>query len=152
MSRWCTFALGSMLLACSPSLDEQPVLDVGSLTPSVLRGDKPTVAWVLRTEDCITCRTPAIHLRAVQRHHGGDVRILVVGVDGDPLYFESFLRQERIDAKVVYLDERTYRRAFANAGLPALYVIRNDSVVEAISGKDKAENMGAMLRRVFGVL
>lgn len=106
-------------------------LEVGDGAPPLLRptGRAPLlITWVIRAQDCLTCRTPS---RALRRWSGipmeAAIQVVVVGRGEDRV--RAFLEAERIVARVSRLNRGAHRKMFGRASVPALYVVRHDTVI-----------------------
>ena len=73
--------------------------------------DGVQVVWLVKTEDCLSCDTPARLLRELKRTHGESVRLtaLIVGEEGDSSLVRTFLKRERLDSdyKIIQLTALT---------------------------------------------
>lgn len=97
------------------------------------------VGWVLRGGDLIRCETEATVLRALTRQHGARVRVSVVAVDTDSALVASFFRTERLPAELTLVTRDEFRGQFGTTALPALYLVRNDTVTEVVPGSGREE-------------
>jgi hypothetical protein len=115
------------------------------------------ILWLLRARDCLSCQLPTRELRHLQR--GSEVPLVVVIVGGGAQRVADFLRGERLTALLHGMTWREYRDTFGRLPLPALYVVRRDSVVGVWSLEDSGAglfsaasgaDLGAVLRRLVG--
>lgn len=119
------------------ALTSAPAVAAGDAVPALLADaadGRATVAWVFRAEDCLSCRAPAYRLRALQRLHGGRVRLVLAAVGEPGPLVRNWAARERLDARIVHLSEDEYRRHFGGSPLPALYLAEGDRVVAVWSG------------------
>ena len=128
-------------LGCAhESLRDAWTLAEGETIPSVLAVEpRPvTVAWILREADCISCLTPATPLRSLRRF-GDTVDVLVVMIGSDSTVVRSFLREERIPARIQILNEATFRETMGRTRLPALVVVSAGKVAKLIEPPKKGQ-------------
>jgi hypothetical protein len=74
-----------LALAAAGCAGEPPVpLTAGAAVPAEWRArdaaDRPSVIWIFRTEDCLTCQALDYSLRRLQRAHAGEVALVAVHV------------------------------------------------------------------------
>lgn len=111
------------------------------------------VAWVLRPDDYLTCQTAADGVRRLQRRHGDALPVTVVSVGAHPEWLRGFLRRQRIEASLVSLSERDYRRRFGGPAAPRLYLLRGGTVLDIAPGRGvvyPAARWGASIDSVLG--
>jgi hypothetical protein len=121
-----TYVLSAEVLAGEPLQAGDPAPALWSQSP---RG--VSVAWVFRTEDCLSCNAPSFRLRQIQQAYGSQVAIFAtaVGVPSDLL--NSFLARERLKVDVVHLRKAEYRQVLGRTPLPALYLVKDGDIVGA---------------------
>jgi hypothetical protein len=78
-------------------------------------------------------------LRHLRAEHGEKVGITVVSVGEDPGLVSSYLRRERLFARVLRLSEDDYQEAFSGASTPALYVINRSRIDDVFSDSTWAD-------------
>lgn len=128
----CVVAAAVLLYRTGPTW--LPRLEAGSGSPAVWSEDGGAdllVGWVLRAEDCLSCTTPTTAFRQMKAKYGDRVKIVGVGVATDSAAVESFLRRERLQVQMTYLDRLAYHRQFGWSPVPAVYVVRDGKVVVA---------------------
>lgn len=89
----------------------------------------PTVRWVVRAEDLLVCRTPSRTLRHLQSQFGTSAEWVILAVGMDEEAVRSFMRIERIKARVIPVSERSLRTNFAQTSGSGLYLLSGEEVV-----------------------
>lgn len=143
--RFFTFALTAAALLgvvrAAAGRSEATPLAPGDPAPALLAASaRPvTIAWTFRADDLLSCSTAALSLRHVQAQFGDRVELVAVAVGPDPGLVSSFLRRERLDARVQRMDVREHAREFGPALLPSLYIITAGRVAETTSDSTWAD-------------
>ncbi len=119
----------------------------GSVAPPALAASTATAVratWVFDGRDLFRCRNSAGELRRLQARFGQQVEIAAVVFDGERESVESFLRNERVRARVHYLKTRDGSDA-RGARRPALYLSRGSIIAAVYLGPplDDAESIKA---------
>ncbi len=112
-----------------------PPLAVGDPSPELLAGGPGVhVAWLVREDDLLGCRTRARELRALGARHPSRMRLTMVVVGESTGLAEGFIRRERLAATLRTAAARTYRDQLGATPLPALLVIEDGRVRALWSG------------------
>ncbi|HET7464357.1 MAG TPA: hypothetical protein VFJ82_24070 [Longimicrobium sp.] len=134
LSRYAAAAL--IIAACRGSQEPLPELRPGSVAPPALAASSPTAiraTWALDGRELIRCRNSARELRRLQARFGDRIEIAAVAFDSDPASVESFLRSERVRARVLYLTTPA-RQAARGVKRPALYIVRGERIAAVFLG------------------
>jgi hypothetical protein len=107
-----------------------------------------TLQWVFRTGDLMTCRTSARDLRHARLAFGNRVQIRAVAVATEAEVVRAFLRGERLNAEVVTISEREYRRTLSSMPTPSVTLLHDGHAVELFT----AGNLSLPNRRTTGAL
>ncbi|MCE2398527.1 MAG: hypothetical protein J4F34_05695 [Gemmatimonadetes bacterium] len=115
-------------------------LQAGDTLPAVARpsGSGAAVVWALAVSQCLGCELDDLArvLRRLQRTLKDDLEVVVVAVgegEEDGLErVETWLKAERIPARVVLRDRGWFQREFGVEPLPILYVVDRRSVVVGV--------------------
>ena len=115
-------------------------LQAGDTLPAVARplGRGAAVVWALAVSQCLGCELDELArvLRRLQRTLKDDLEVVVVAVgegEEDGLErVETWLKAERIPARVVLRDRGWFQREFGVEPLPILYVVDRRSVVVGV--------------------
>jgi hypothetical protein len=148
--RWTrALVLGAVLGGADVNCAGSKALNAHSTAPGVLRPvhSLALVTWVLRAEDCLSCRTPASVLRRVAGRYAPNVEVSVLLVGTDDRLVYDYLAAERLPAQVKRISKARYRAEFGNSPLPALYVVRGDTIV-ATWAKTSPASESEILRSV----
>lgn len=130
--RTLAVALG-LLAACG---GEPAALTPGAPVPAgwQARGapGRPAVVWVFRTEDCLSCQSLDYSLRRLQRTRGDRVSLVAVhvGRTADAGIPAAFFASRRVrTSAAIDVTPRRFRRQFGDVTLPALLLVRGDTIV-----------------------
>lgn len=121
------------LVSCTACHDRpHPALRAMTLAPPVMRSssaNRMQVVLALRSTDVLSCQTPFSALRHVQQRLGDrfDLVILAVGMRAN--FAADFLHVERLQGHAQSLTSREYAQSIGNASLPALYVVKGDTII-----------------------
>ena len=115
-------------------------LQAGDTLPAVARpsGSGAAVVWALAVSQCLGCELDDLArvLRRLQRTLKDDLEVVVVALErggGTGLErVETWLKAERIPARVVLRDRGWFQREFGVEPLPILYVVDRRSVVVGV--------------------
>lgn len=129
-------AVAVLALGISACAGEPDRLDEGRLVPTEWRiqasDPRPSVIWVFRTEDCLTCQALDYSLRRLQRTHAGEVSLVAVHV-GQPEHAgipRAFFASRRLKlAATPEVSPREFHRRYGDVALPVLLLSRGDSIV-----------------------
>jgi hypothetical protein len=128
--------VGLLALATACGGGDPARLHTGAAVPAEWRAGardgRPSVIWVFRTEDCLTCQALDYSLRRLQRSHAVDVSLVAVHVGrrehaGIPRAF--FASRRLVPAAAVDVSPRAFRRRYGDATLPVLLLARGDSIL-----------------------
>ena len=121
------------LLSCTACHDRpQASLRAMTLAPPAMRSstaNRMQVVLALRSTDVLSCQTPSSALRHIQHRLSDrfDLVILAVGMRAN--FATDFLQVERLRGHAVSLTSREYAQTIGKASLPALYVIKGDTII-----------------------
>lgn len=122
-----------MMLASRPGTRAAPApMAPGTVVVSAQAGAETEVLWVVSTRDLLSCRTAGLVLRRVQRARPRHP-LTLVAIGADSAWARSFLREERVRARVRTLSEREYHDTFGRSPTPMIYVLRSGRVHAVIS-------------------
>jgi hypothetical protein len=130
---------------CGPS-DTAPV-GPGHLFPAVEGvpvGEGPTLLWVLRPQDYLRCTTGADQVRRFQARYGSEIPVTVLYVGERPEWGRAFLRRHRVNAPLIEVDERRFRRALRGRRSGGVHLLDGGLVRAAATLTDSTE-----LREIF---
>lgn len=99
----------------------------------------PSLRWIFRQQDLLTCRTAAYTLRHLNATLGDKIEIIAVPVGIDENVVRSFLRAERLPIGLSAISEYEMSGRYGDTPPPGLYVLLGDSVVRAFpvgTGRD----------------
>lgn len=132
-----------------------PRFQIGSqLAGGSIPVDAPgtSLVWVLQPADYVQCATHAREVRRVQRQASREIPLTVVAVGDHEEWARAFVARERLDAKVVVLTPREYRREFGRRPVSALYVVSGKRVHASFSVVERTEmQLGELSRVLAGV-
>jgi hypothetical protein len=121
--------------------------------------DIVTLRWVFRPGDLMSCRTSARDLRHARLAFGDRVQIHAVAVGSDVEYVQSFLRGERLQAEVVTISERDYRRNLSSVPTPSVALVRAGHTLELFAagnlqlpGRPSTSTLNQVLASLFGTV
>lgn len=133
-------------------LDGNPTVSIGDPLPvAELSPSQPSLVWVFDAERCLGCtlRPSAGTVRRLQHELRDriDVVVIALGEGGnenrDRVLVGSFLRGERVNARVAWLSRQAYAREFGHAApTSALYVAEQGRLVEIIEENEVAAAAG----------
>ncbi len=111
-------------------------LDTGGLVPAAWRtgpsDPRPSVIWVFRTEDCLSCEALDYSLRRLQRAHAGTVALVAVHV-GAPEHAsiaQAFFASRRLALdRMGEISPREFRGRYGDLTLPLLLLARGDTII-----------------------
>lgn len=117
--------------------DVPQMLDVGSpvskfLSPAT---DGVLVVWGVQPEDCLVCQDVTRRFRMLQGSVADDVELLLVVLGDDSGLIDSFLRVERVDAKVLHFNASEFKDRFGGIEVPFLAVANDSSIVQLWTGR-----------------
>lgn len=128
--------VGLLTLAAGACGGESARLDAGQPVPAEWRAGaadgRPSVIWIFRTEDCLTCQALDYSLRRLQRAHAGEVSLVAVhvGRHEDAGIPQAFFTSRRLKlSTMAEVSPRAFRRRYGDAVLPVLLLARGDSIV-----------------------
>jgi hypothetical protein len=128
--------VGLLALAAGACGGEPARLDAGQPVPAEWRAGpadgRPSVIWIFRTEDCLTCQALDYSLRRLQRAHAGEVSLVAVhvGRHKDAGIPQAFFTSRRLKlSTMAEVSPRAFRRRYGDAVLPVLLLAREDSIV-----------------------
>jgi hypothetical protein len=139
----------SMLWQRTDRAVSETALGIGSEVPELWSepvGSVVLIGWAFRTEDCLSCVTPAAAFRQIGRKYGSRVKIAALAVGEEPEVVKSFLRRERLDVDLAHVNVATYRTLFGSSPLPAIYVAVDGVVVAADLGTSDPATRDPRLR------
>lgn len=116
--------------------------DVNESNPEIV------IAWVFRTEDCLSCQGWSWAFRRIQQKYAEQVKLYALHVGDDVSAVDEFFRRERLAGSLVHLRPREYRRVFGSTALPALYLLKGETVVAVRSGKSHARDGSQFVKAV----
>ena len=135
-------ALASVVGGCSAEGPTRSAagLGTGDTLPALARpsGGGAALVWALAPSQCLGCELNELArvLRRIQRTLKGDLEVVVVAVgegeEDDLERVETWLRAERIAARVLLRDRMWFEREFGVERLPILYVVDRNSVVAGV--------------------
>ncbi|HEX8391924.1 MAG TPA: hypothetical protein VF665_06130 [Longimicrobium sp.] len=123
--------IGGLVLsiAACAGTPEAALLKPGSTIPAVWRdstsaGGGPTLFWVFRTNDCLTCQNLDYQVRRVQRRFGGRLHFVAVHVGSprDESIPRAYLRERRVRAELRTVSSAEMRRVLPDGAIPAIYL------------------------------
>ena len=145
-----------VLALLSVSCRQNPGLGIGDAAPDILLAhshvtESPlTVAWVIRTEDCLKCQDVDFILRRVQARFPEELQLVIVhvGMSKDTTTVRSFLSDRRVDATLTTVSGREYKRLFGGSSLPGLYLVQERRILWMAPDQSSASDVYAAVEAV----
>lgn len=145
-------------LAMPSSAQTVPV--AGATHAGIVRGPANgapvTLTWTLRSQDLFACESAAYDLRALVRSYGGAISLRVIAIDSDPALVAAFMRREQINAAVVHLSTREYRRAHRTNPIPGIDVSRQGQLIGSVNaglvhvrGRRNSDSLDEIVREIL---
>ena len=154
--RALTRGTAALLLAsgCRAPGSAVAALVPGSRAPLVLAASADSAVratWVFDGADLLRCRNSARELRHLQARFGERMEIAVVAVNAERESVESFMRRERIRARVRYLEPGENGDA-RGVQRPALYLVKGRTVEAVYLGVPFDDTESIKARDVEGAV
>lgn len=115
-------------------IDYPEALEVGA--PSPIETSGPALVWAFDASRCLGCtlNDPSRVIRRIQRLHGDQLEMVVVGItetrDEHRPVVRDFLRGNRIDARLEMWSQTQYAFGFGfGSPEPAVYLLDDSTVV-----------------------
>ena len=151
------------LVTSAGCLDQNETLSVGDPLPlAELSLAHPSLVWVFDAEGCLGCALgpSAGVVRRLQHRLGDSLEVVVVALsngvneDRDRVLVRSFLRAERVSARVALRSRQAYSKEFGHAApTSVLYVAEQGRLVEIIEESEVGgteDQLIALLERLLG--
>lgn len=134
-------ALGAAMAWSRSHSDAGPPLQVGAASPVAVAAEAPTLLWIFRGDDCLSCTAPTYRLRRLQRDSVHPVQLALIAVEGDEELVRSFARRERLGADITILTAEEYRSSFGTLDPPALLLIHKGRVVGIWADREQSPKL-----------
>lgn len=151
--------IAAAVLAAACAAPEAAPLHPGSTVPAAWRtsaaaADEPTLFWVFRTADCLTCQNLDFEVRRVQRRLGERVRVVVVhvGAERDEAIPRAYLRERRVRAELRTVPAALHRRILPDTAIPAVYLADHGVIRWHTRLSDNPDQVSTRLDRALAAL
>lgn len=106
-----------------------PTAQVVTSTPPAR--SRPTVLWVFKEADLMSCKSATYTLRRLRGRLGQQVDVVAVGLGVNESSGRAFLRAQRLDVQFASLSESAIQARYRTAAEPGLYVLVGNHVVQS---------------------